>query len=1258
MQTLEQDRAVVTSSVPRVAGYHILEVLGQGGMGVVYRAEQAETGQVVALKTVRVARKQELMSIRREIHALTQLHHPAVVRFVDHGVEGGRPWYAMELLGGWTLGHLRDALHPRQRFGGGSSLFVDAPTQATPGSGLSIGETLEGLAAPQEAAPLPARRSALELLPRVLELTARLCYGLDYIHSQGIIHRDLKPANVFLRDDGSPVLVDFGLISRQGGRDGRLVLEAQDGGRGTPAYMAPEQIQGEAVDARADFYSLGCVLFELLTGRCPFEGETVFEVINHHLSTPPPAPSRYVDGIPEELDDLVLHLLAKRPRDRIGHADDVLAALRALGVAAASAESAARPALYRSVMVGRYAERNALNGVLADASAGRGTLVLLGGESGVGKTHLVTALTQVARRRSMRVITAECRPGFNTPLEAFRPVLQALLDRCLEQGAVFTRRVLGVRGKVLAAFEPALGELPGVRELPEPPRLPPDAERERVVSVLGEALSAYAQELPLLLLLDDLQWADELSLYALSTLGAPFFEERALALIGNYRSDEVEPPLQRLLDTPGARRIDLGRLGEDEITTMIGDMLAMREPPLSLVRYLASHSEGNPFFVAEYLRAAVAARLLHRQRGRWRLSDEGPEGWTRLGASLPGTLRDLVGRRLDALDPPARDLAALAAAVGREAPMELLFHAAHLSEAEGFALLHALFGRQVLEPGADGRVRFVHHKVMEVAAHAAHDQAARAHGAVASSIEALYSGTPDFELRCADLAVHWRRAGDLPRAVGYLERAAAHAVRTAAHADALAWLREAADLRQQADLHLPPLRRAAQERLIGECHLGLGDIPEARKHLLAAADLLGWHVPEESAPTALALLREVGLQALHRTLPPGLMPSSRSVEEITEGARTFEVMQAVARSTNRAPLILLSALRALNLAELGASELHRANGYALAQVIAGTLPWVRLAERYGDLAQRALDGCDDRAAAVWVDQMAAVYHTSRGHLLLAANHGQRAAELAEEIGYRFRWEESSIITAYAETYLGRLQDALRRYDAVMRSARRGAHRHLAWALAGAGRTLVLLGRDDDARARYDELIALPRHAMDPLDRLIIELTAAWGLTLLHEPERAYTFMESAFHALHSVPPTVIEISGVIADAADCWVWRWAHLPPGPLAQRALRRFEDVLALLKRFGRSFVLLKSDILYAEARHAWMRGRTRDAASRYTQSALAARDLGLVIQEARAWAGLAALPGHDTPAARARALHLTHTFQGRPERLTPDWSKAHTP
>lgn len=250
-----------------IGGFTIVRALGAGGMAQIYEAYDPQAGRRVALKMLagHANDHEDLLRFQREADVLRGLSHPNIITIYEIGTDGGQPFIAMELLEG---GSVEDLLH-RQ-----GSLPV---------------------------------RDAIKLMIPVLS-------ALDHAHAHEIVHRDIKPANVLLRADGTPVAADFDL-ARAAHTDPRVRITAEGDRLGTPAYMAPEQLRGDELEARTDVYACGAMLFELITGHLPFDGD-IPQVIFGHLQRDPPPMRKYVPSIPADLELLVGRMLAKDPADR------------------------------------------------------------------------------------------------------------------------------------------------------------------------------------------------------------------------------------------------------------------------------------------------------------------------------------------------------------------------------------------------------------------------------------------------------------------------------------------------------------------------------------------------------------------------------------------------------------------------------------------------------------------------------------------------------------------------------------------------------------------------------------------------------------------------------------------------------------------------------------------------------------------------------------------------------------------------------
>ncbi len=787
-----------SQSPDQIGPYLILDVLGRGGMGVVYRAKHVETGQSVALKTVHVPNPQRLSSIRREIRALARIRHPGIVRIVDEGIESGFPWYAMELLKGTTLRHYSAAFvwensdistawtsgpesSPSGTIHDGNGLLPQKWNKII-GTDIEI-ETMDDVIAPvaSEDSPkkldVPNKRvpAAGGSLSGVLLLVCRLCRTLAFLHGEGLVHGDLKPENILIRPNGMPVIMDFGLVTQIWGEEGREILETESIVGGTALYAAPEQIRGEFVDARADLYSFGCILHELITGTVPFIGQTTTEVIRAHLEIKPLLLSDQVEDIPETVDQLVMQLLAKHPLDRISHADDVVTVLHPLIQDDNSLEilPEPKPYLYRSRFAGRGHHMKVMTEHLDRLKSGIGNLVLIGGESGIGKTRFLMELSRKARFRKISVLPGECArvstPSASTstetniPFQGLRNPIQMIGEYCREKGQAETDRVLGPRGKLLAVYEPRLMELPGQNAYPVPPELPSSAARLRLFSAISEVFTEFATENPVLLILDDLQWADDRTLGFLEFfLRIKQLDRIPLLIIGTYRTEEMNASVQRILKIPSSSSFELDRLDEYSIGDIIGDMLAVTEPPALFTKFLSQCSEGNPFFVTEYLRTAIVEKILFRDRhGQWQITEESSREATEKdfqALPLPGAIQGLVERRVNTLSRHAMTLLSTASIIGREIPLLLLWNIMPFSEAL-LDNLDELIKRQILSEHNPGELQFVHDKIREVVYdNQSREQRANLHKAAALAIESLY-GEND-EASFTSLAMHWERAGE------------------------------------------------------------------------------------------------------------------------------------------------------------------------------------------------------------------------------------------------------------------------------------------------------------------------------------------------------------------------------------------------------------------------------------------------------------------------------------------------------------------
>ncbi len=1277
--------------------YRITAPLGEGGMGVVYRAEHQETGQAVAVKTARVQYGGEIAGLRCEIHALSRVRHPGIVRIVDEGLEAGLPWYAMELLEGRTLLDYHRSLWTTAAYGDSDLLTVKrvAPAPAVDSTEATVPVTsaLQALRPPPAIVdatgptpPFPQMSSESPTLPRAradggpesfvappgsvravlhgrkpaaggrlleaLDVIRRLCAPLACLHAAGIVHRDLKPANVFIRPDGSPVLVDFGLVSRSAAAVGRDVIEVAGHVIGTVAYMAPEQIRGELVDARCDLYALGCILYETVTGRVPFVAGSAAAILPLHLGRAPTPPSDLVDGVPSELDALILRLLEKPARRRFGHADDVAAILTEICGRSpdASPEATSAGYLYRPEIAGRKEVLQQVTEHIGEATCGGGSFLLVGGESGVGKTCFAAAVARTATLNGLRVVTGECTPVATSdatvsdvrgaPLHPFRRLFDTLGDRCRERGREATDHIFGARGKVLAAYQPHLATLPGQDAYPEPPEVPAQAARHRLLAALADSLAAFVEEEPTLLILDDLQWADELSLDFLATLDASYFRSRRLLVLGTYRSEEVTDALREIIGSPAVKRIDLGRLDEETVGAIVGDMLAMDRPPEAFVKVLARRSSAT----------RSSSRSTCAPPSRRACST----GSAARGASTPSRP---PRRRTRPSPSPARCGSSWAAACtasartwarsstwrpcsGAEFDGDLLVAVAGVERDAALVAIKELLARQVIEETVPGRFRFVHDKLREIAyERVAEARRASLHREAAHTIERRHAGGSGFSLLYSELAHHFAEGGELERAIAYLEKAAEQSQRDFANRETARFLTDALALDDRAPVKVDVLRRASWERQIGNAYLGLGRLPESRAHLHNAVALLGYSVPEPRPRLALGLLREVATQVVHRfRMPRHERHTQGERAVILEAARGYDLLVPVTYYVTGDLLpILFVTVANLNLAERAGPSPELALAYVSSHLTVGLIPWSSLAATYGKKAHEALVGVTDPSVRTWVYVLAGAYATGVGQWDVAFDLGNKALVIAQDVGFKRRIEEAQGVLGTAHNLHGDFEQARDISQRTYESGLRGDPQTQVWGLAGVAQACTQLAQTERALVTAKEAEKCLVHKLGRPEKIITYGVLALAYLRAGEEDLARRTAELGAACQAEGNPISFYCIHAYSCIAEVFLDLFERARGGPSKEREKLQKQALRACKEVDGsaRIFSVHRPRALLLRGRYEALAGNLERARRLWEKTIPAAAALDLAYEEGLAELALALHMPRSDPARRARLL-----------------------
>ena len=830
---VEQLEAATPESDPEsFAGgrYRVLRFLGEGGKKRVFLAHDTLLDRDIAFSLIKTDGLDDVgrERIMREAQAMGRLAHQNIVAIYDIGehtrADGSKQLYLVqELMGGGDV---------------------------------------EGLLEHADGA-LPLQQS--------LDIAIATARGLEFAHAQGVIHRDLKPGNVWLTADGVAKIGDLGLAVTLG--QSRLTSHGMM--VGTYGYMPPEQALGQEVTVHADLYSLGAMLYELVTGRPPFQGDTPTAVISQHLNTQPVAPSWHSEHCPPDLEALVLRLLAKVSTDRPASATEVIAALTAVdseGRSASHSDSQANPLdrLAHGVFVGRERELEQLHSSLDGALQGRGSVVMLVGEPGIGKTRTVQELETYARMRGANVYWGRTHESAGMP--AYWPWYQVGRAWSATQDFSQAATQAAVANPELQRLFPALRQM--VPGLPEPgPVMESESAQFMLFDAYTQFIRAQSTETPWVVVLDDLHWADKPTLQLLQFV-ARELSNMSVLIVATYRDTDLvrTHPLSETLaelNREGAfQRIALKGLDAGQVATYVRQRAAVEPSPALLAR-IYEETEGNPFFLSEIVNLMTEEGTLSSADSR-SVSD----------IALPDGVREALGRRLDRLSEEANELLQVAAIAGREFAYETL---TLLDERDPDELLQlveqALNARVIEEAERPGRYRFTHALMQEtLLGELSTTRRVRLHGRVARALEKRYADR--IEQEAPRLAMHYLEASTLGeeqarKAGEYSWMAANEALAKAADAEAIRYLSSCLELESEG---VPGLDRAQILFALGQAKQRAGsdsETAEAYDHMGEAVQLFAARSDEVSELKAI-----IAYTRWHQTQPVS-GPELRSVIDAT-----------------------------------------------------------------------------------------------------------------------------------------------------------------------------------------------------------------------------------------------------------------------------------------------------------------------------------------------------------------------------------------
>ena len=960
-------------------------------------------------------------------------------------------------------------------------------------------------------------------IDRAVDLVIQIAEGLNLAHEQNILHETIRPQNILLSQAQPNVvkLYNFGQAILQ---DISSISEPNEI-ISTFGYLSPEAsgIIRRPVDARSDIYSLGILFYQMATGTLPYQARDVATLIHQHIAQKPVVPSRMNVSIALVIDKIIMRLIAKDPQDRYQTLGALIADLKEyqrqrqegkIGIDFEIARTdRLKQLIFTTKLIGRDAELSQLESFLEQTKQGKGTLCLIFGEPGIGKSRLIDELRGYVHSLNGIFCGGKCyQYEFRVPYKVFSEAIDAYIDKIKrlpkveqEEHAKRIKETLGELGAEVVKISPAICDLIG--RPPELVSLDPEKEKFRfLVTVTNFVACLATAESPLLMFLDDLQWVDDGSILVLEKL-AEKIPQCPMLLVINYRDNEVDSShiLAQLVRKFKAQNIPLCEMpvkafGLQETTQIVSQVLLEREVAVAqIARELNERAKGNPFFTLELLRSLIDSRIVYLKDEHYIYDAEQLKN-----ASLPTTIVEAVLKRIRDLSGISLQILSYASVIGREIQFSLLLELTRKSSDVVLNSLEEGIRNQILYRDLTGQenIFFMHDRIREAFYQKVPEkECIPLHRHIAEVLEKEYKDNTEPVLY--ELAHHFIRGKVDDKALRYSLPAAHKAKASYAHILAIELyltakgilkgsdrinspeyievleslgevyrlagkFNESLESLEECDSLIPRAEKLHRSQVLakmGDTLFEKGDVERSSRVLEEALDTLGTHIPRSKIGVIFALFKEVSQQALHTVFHNIL------VKKAYQGThRQMVIVLLLHRlaysyyySDNIKMFYLY--LKGLNFLEnkIGpCAEL--AHNYTDGPAVYSTtlLAWPARAFRDGRLGLKMAQDVQNkvREGCGYVYMSLILYLVNK--TLEGSQQVQKGIDLLKGLGEYFELSLAYCIRNYTYCVISKVKEAAGTINQLINITRETKNlQNLGWALIEQGRTLCLIGEVDE-----------------------------------------------------------------------------------------------------------------------------------------------------------------------------------------------------